>query len=554
MINFDALTLKAFIRENYDYLKNASVRKIQQPSRREVVMHLRNNGENRKLYININPEFFHICFLQDIQLRNITIPDAAPMFCMLLRKYIMNSKIIDIMQPFGERILELYFNYSDALGEMTSLCLAIELMGKYSNIVLYNKKNSVILGCAHNVGEEKSKYRELAGTLPYIYPAKLDKRDILNDSAEIFSEKFSGNFDEISFAYAVSSEYHYLTVPLVRQALKACKTDNFCRDNLKILYEKLAKTVSLIDIQPSINEDFSQFSLLSNLGYSRQNSVNNMIDKYFGYNQLKNILRQKKSKLYSYIDSQSGKYTKQINLLKNKLLEAEKADMYKLKADLLMMNTNAAVLPKINILSPYDINTSIEIELDERLSIIQNANRYYKLYKKTKTAVEYASAQIEDIENKLFQLDEQRFYIDIASSLEEIEEIASETGFKQDESVKKNKKIQINLESYNIDGFRVYLGKNSLQNDYLLSKIASPDDLWFHPLNMHGAHVILKKNNNMKVPDEVILACAKLTKRFAKTANNEAKIPVIYTERKYVKKAKSKIAFVTYKNETEIYC
>lgn len=140
MINFDALTLKAFIRENYDYLKNASVRKIQQPSRREVVMHLRNNGENRKLYININPEFFHICFLQDIQLRNITIPDAAPMFCMLLRKYIMNSKIIDIIQPFGERILELYFNYSDALGEMTSLCLAIELMGKYSNIVLYNKK------------------------------------------------------------------------------------------------------------------------------------------------------------------------------------------------------------------------------------------------------------------------------------------------------------------------------------------------------------------------------------------------------------------------------
>ena len=186
MINFDALTLKAFVAENYNYLKNASVRKIQQPSRREVILHLRNNGENKKLYININPEFFHICFIEDIQARDIIIPDCAPMFCMLLRKYIQNSKITDVIQPFGERILELTFEYSDALEETVTLCLAIELMGKYSNIVLYRKNNYIIIGCAHNVGEEKSKYRELAGTLPYIYPAKQNKSDILKVKFEDF--------------------------------------------------------------------------------------------------------------------------------------------------------------------------------------------------------------------------------------------------------------------------------------------------------------------------------------------------------------------------------
>ena len=53
MINFDALTLKAFIDENSDYLTNAAVRKIQQPTRRELILHLRNNGENKKFYINI---------------------------------------------------------------------------------------------------------------------------------------------------------------------------------------------------------------------------------------------------------------------------------------------------------------------------------------------------------------------------------------------------------------------------------------------------------------------------------------------------------------------
>lgn len=555
MINFDALTLKAFVQENVDYLQNASVRKIQQPSRREVILHLRNNGENKKLYININPEFFHICFMQDIQKREIIIPDAAPMFCMLLRKYILNGKITKVIQPFGERILELYFEYSDALGEKLSLCLAIELMGKYSNIILYNKNDSIIIGCAHNVGEEKSKYRELAGTLPYKYPEKQNKIDILQEDENIFAEKMTGNFDETSFSYTVSSEYHYLTVPTVKQTLKALNIQDINKDNLKQIYKKLSEIVSLEKINPSIKNDYSEFSLVNSLNYSTQNSVNEMIDNYFEYNQLQKILKQKKAKLYLYIDTQIKKQEKQANILKDKLLDTEKADLYKLKGDLLMMNAyNVKQLceDKIIITSPYD-NSNVEIELDKKYNIIQNANRYYKLYKKTKTAIEYASSQLEDIEEKLALLEEQKFYTDIASTINEIEEISTEVGIKSSTEEKKKKKPQINLESYDIEGFKVYLGKNSIQNDYLLSKVASPEDIWFHPLNMHGAHVILKKNNT-KVPDSVLLTCAKLTKRFAKNTNNDAKIPVIYTERKYVKKAKSKIAFVTYKNETEIYC
>ena len=278
-----------------------------------------------------------------------------------------------------------------------------------------------------------------------------------------------------------------------------------------------------------------------------------MINDYFEYNQVQKILKQKKLRLYSHIDAQIKKINKQTEIFKTKLLDSEKADGYRVKGDILMMNINSKVLPVLKMESPYD-GEHVEIELDERYSIVQNANRYYKLYKKTKTAVDYASSQLEELENQLNLLEEQRFFVEISSNLAEIEEIASEIGLKIEQNGKKDKKKQINLETHDIEGFKVYLGKNSLQNDFLLSKVASPEDLWFHPLNMHGAHVILKKNNSKeKIPNEVLLSCAKLAKRFSK-ANNEAKIPIIYTERKYVKKANSKIAFVTYKNECEIYC
>ena len=100
--------------------------------------------------------------------------------------------------------------------------------------------------------------------------------------------------------------------------------------------------------------------------------------------------------------------------------------------------------------------------------------------------------------------------------------------------------------------FKIYIGKNKKQNDYILSKISSAEDLWFHPLNAAGSHVLVKKNNSKEiVPDSVLLKAAQITKEYSSQKDN-SKTSIIYTARKYVKKANNKLAFVTYKNEIEI--
>ena len=90
MINIDYITLQKFFEENIDFIIGARLQKIQQPTRRDFIFQLRNNGESRKLYININPQFYHLTFInkENEERRGLTIPKKPPMFCMLLRKYL----------------------------------------------------------------------------------------------------------------------------------------------------------------------------------------------------------------------------------------------------------------------------------------------------------------------------------------------------------------------------------------------------------------------------------------------------------------------------------
>jgi len=188
-MNFDYIILDMFLKENFDFFQNARVQKIQQPTRQELVMTMRNQGETRKFYVNISPKFFHLCFMEceNEKKRLMEIPQKPPMFCMLLRKYLESAKIAKIVQPEGERILEFYFETYNEVSEKIYLCLAIELMGKHSNVILYNYDTNMIIGCMHNVGAEKSSVREIIGGLPYAYPPRKT-----NNIVSGLSSDFSG--------------------------------------------------------------------------------------------------------------------------------------------------------------------------------------------------------------------------------------------------------------------------------------------------------------------------------------------------------------------------
>lgn len=468
MITFDSLTLKAWLEENQEYLKGARIQKIQQPTRRDFVFSIRKGGETKKLYININPQCYHVCFMnkENEAKRLIEIPQKPPMFCMLLRKYLENAVISKVEQPPYERILEFYIETFNELSEKIYLCLAIELMGKHSNVILYSYDTNMIIGCAHNVGAEKSKEREMAGGLPYIYPPGRPKNWYSNEnSLSVECDDFNSKIDDY---YAE------------------------CIHNDK--FKKIQDT----------------------------------------YKQL--ITRRLK---------------KDENSLKKMMYRLEKefnADKYRLYGDLIMANLyNLKDYSKFVKVYDYENNKDITIELDETRTLKDNANKFYKLYNKGKTSVEKLTELTDNLRNSINYYEQILYSLEIASSVEDLFEITSEIETeKEKKSVKKSAVEPLEL---NIDGCKVFVGRNNRQNDYIVSKLSRDEDIWLHTKDCAGSHVLLRCDNPS---DELILKCAKLAKEYSK-GKNSSKVGVIYTKRKYLKKPPgANLGYVTYKNEREI--
>ncbi|MBQ7287752.1 MAG: NFACT family protein, partial [Candidatus Gastranaerophilales bacterium] len=346
MYNFDSLTLQYFYQENFDFINGAIVQKIQLPSRHEIILNIRNlndeKPQNKKLYININPKYPHICFINDetTKKRDIEIPSKPPMFCMQLRKYLNGSKIKDFKIVKYERILEFYFDYFDEIGSLTRICLAAEFMGKHSNIILYNAQNKTIIGSIHNISADKSSIREIYGGINYIYPPLKQKEDILNISYSTFFE-IAKNKD----TKAISDNFYYFNQALTNEIFNKF-------DNLEEAFNFMQ------NLQNGNNPQF-----ISN--FWNGDKINEAIDNYFSNIMFDEIIKNKKSKLKKYLSND----IKKLNKIISQNIDSSKAEKYKEQADLIMAYMYSPELFKKQ-----------NIELDETLSLNENAQKYYSMY------------------------------------------------------------------------------------------------------------------------------------------------------------------------------
>ncbi len=505
MINIDFLTLRAFFLENIDFIIGARLQKIQQPTRRDFVFSLRNNDENRKLYININPQMYHLCFMEQAgeKRRNLVIPKHPPMFCMLLRKYLEGCRIDDARVVDNERILELFFEITDEFSQKRSLCLCIELMGKHSNIILYDRASSIIIGCAHNVGAEKSRYRELQGGLKYVYPPK--------------------------GAVGLSSE--------LQKQFKGLSKD------------RIESYLSTEKFTPALTEEgYGLFAELLPESTS-QTSVSQMLDSYYSKIQEEINVKELKSRLCSLVLQKLRKTVNSIDKIAALLKKRNNTEKYKLYGELLTANIyqKQDYQKQIEVFD-YVNNRNITIDLDETKSLKENAQRYFKLYTKSKSTKENSQSMLDGLNIQKEYLENVLYSIEAAKNLDELADIETELEEKQE---KPKKTQQAEMMKINIKGFEIYIGKNNKQNDYIVSRLARDDDYWFHTKLCAGSHVLLKTNG--AVPeDDILFECCKLAREYS-SAKQPSKVGVVYTKAKYLRKPPAApLGYVTYKNEKEV--
>lgn len=558
---FDGIITKAIIGELNTSLIGAKVNKVFEPTKNDIVLGLYNNGINYALNLSTNPESCRI----SLTTYSKPNPLNAPNFCMILRKYLVGAKIIEISNMDLERTVEIKFEAYNELNDLVHRKLFIEIMSRQSNIILTNENNIIIDTLKH----VDSSYRELLPAHEYEF-TKITKKSFLElSSAEDFAE-FVKAHEVLGLSKLLPVLFIGFSKTFVLSAINTLQIDDNSLDDTDLvkLYNYINEVLNSIGTNKISCINYENDFTLALKENNENLNINFFIDDYYHQKEETNNFTSSRNNLLRIILSTLKKEYKKLENINSKLKECSQMDTYKLYGELLTANLyrfkDSPNIDKIELENYYDENKLITIPLDKTISVHKNIDKYFKKYNKLKNALEIVSIQKQETQQELDYIESIVFSLENAKSLADINEVyeeISENIITKKEVIKKTKQTkkkqkqeeEIKLDSLEIDGYTVYIGKNNIQNDYLSLKFADKNDYWFHTQKIHGSHIILRTNGNTDVPDEVLTKCATLAKENSK-ASNSSNVPIDYCLARYVKKASgSKPGMVIYTNYKTIY-
>ncbi|KGK86160.1 NFACT RNA binding domain-containing protein [Clostridium sp. HMP27] len=562
----DGIFLYSLAQEFKDKIIGGKVEKINQPEKDELLLSIKKDRVIFKLLISASAVYPRIHFT-DITKEN---PMSPPMFCMLLRKYLTSSRIVDVRQLESDRVLFLDFQSKDEFGFDSIYTLVIEIMGRHSNVTLVRAKDNMIMDSIKHVTPDINSIRCLYPGIKFVYPPSSEKLNPFNYTYEDLSKfvteselKVDKNFFSKVFT-GVSTGFskellNRLTLENITLSLENLNVINdYIYDVFNNLYNKnfYFATYSL----ENRLKDFHCIKLtyMNDYDYIEYNSPSKLLDKYYAEKDKEDRLSSRSSNLQKLVNTNLDRCLKKLDILKNNLKECAEKDTYRIFGELLTANIYN-IKPgseTIEVLNYYSEDGEfVKIKLDPNKSSSQNIQMYFKKYNKLKKSEEAASIQIESTKDEIRYLQSvltNILNIEDYNSIDEIKNELMETGyikFKKD-SKRKDKKSKP-MHFISSDGIDIYVGKNNIQNDFLTLKFADKNDLWLHTKEIPGSHVIIKHKGNL--PETTLDEAANLAAYYSK-AKDSSKVAIDYTEARHVHKPNgAKPGMVIYYTNKTIY-
>lgn len=553
---FDGIVTKAVISELNKVLIGAKVNKVLEPNKNEIVLEVYNNGEKYFLELSIHPESCRIGLTSYLK----SNPQNAYNFCMLLRKYLVGTRIVSITNYDLERTVEIKFEGYNELNDLVKRKLYIEIMSRQSNIILTNEKEIIIDTLKHL----DSGSRSLLPAHPFTYTPITKVSFIDIENFEEFYELVEES-GESSITRKLPEIFIGFSKTFVRNVLNKLEiNDEQCSlEELERIYDYLKELISNLDTNEIVCVDLVKDYTIELGNKNDELQINKFIDKYYYLKEQSLVFNNSKNNLLRIISSSLKKVYKKLENINQKLKECDNMEQYKIYGELLIANLyrldNDTNLSEIEVFNYYT-NENVLIKLDSKLSISKNVDKFFKKYNKLKNTLEIVTAQKAETMREIDYIESIIYSIDNAKTMSDIDEIYGEVSehlvIKKETSGKINnmKKSEDNIpEPLQIMGYKVYVGKNNIQNSNLSLKFARPYDIWFHTQKIHGSHVILRiENQNDDIPEELLYECAKLAMKNSK-AKNATNVAVDYCEARFVKKASNgKPGMVNYTNFSTI--
>ena len=538
----DAILLSGIVNELKPKTESAKIDKVQQPERDQILLTLRCGRENLKLLICAGAGNGRI----QLSSASFENPKEPPMFCMLLRKYLVGGRIVSLEQAEWERLVLVDITSSNELGDSVDLRLAVELMGRSSNLVLIGADGRII-DCLRRMDFGGDAERVLLPGMKYRLPPPQKKPLVMTLSAEERRSIISGFEPEKPIDKSLMDAFSGLSPLICREIAARCQGDV---ELLPQALDAFIETVKAGELTPTMTSkdgrptDFS-FMRLCQYGseYEQQSfpSFSELLDAYYSRREKLERRRRRAKELSRLVKTNRDRIAKKLALQREELLRTEDREQKRRSAELLTANLYRVKKGdrSVTVENYYANNEPCTIALDPLKTPQQNLTAMFKEYNKLKAARSHLTQLIADGEERLSYLNsvlDETERAETEADLAEIRRELLDLGYiKKQKNAKPEKcKKQGPLRFVSDDGFEILVGRNNTQNDELSCKLGRRSDIWLHTKSVHGSHVIISTYGE-NPPERTLLQAASLAVYYSQ-AREGGKTPVDYTELRYVKK------------------
>ena len=571
-MSFDGSVVAGITKELKDKLTGGYITKIAQPEKDALVLTIKNNRTGYKLFLSANASL-PLAYITE---ENRKSPMTAPNFCMLLRKHLGSAKILDITEPGLERIIRIKTEHLDEMGDLSVKHLVIELMGKYSNIILLDDDEKVLDSIKH-VSMLVSSVREILPGKNYFVPVQEGRINPFEADIDYFTDIVVKK--PTSVGKAIYTSFTGFSPQLANEICSlSCldadqSTASLNADDIITLFNNFNKFISFIkngEFTPTIYygnsfepKAFAAFnlSIYSDMESRTFPDFSSLLEEFYNSKDKTDRIRQKSADLRKLITNAISRTSNKLDIFAKQLRDTENRDKFRIYGELITTyGYQADDGDKVLTCTDYYSGKEVNINLDTTIPVMANAKKYFDKYARLKRTYEAVLVQEEEARAELSHLESIKMSLDIAENEEDLSEIRKElenAGYakKTGNNSKKGKAKEAKgtpLHFISSDGFDIYVGKNNIQNDYLTFKLASNSDWWFHAKKTAGSHVLLVTGGR-DVPDRAFEEAGKLAVHYSSfntsslPSGDGTKHEVDYVQKKEVKKPNGvKPGFVVY--------
>ena len=549
----DGLTLCLLKQELSEKITGSRIEKIHQPSKDELVFHLRTREGVYRLLISASANSPR-AHLTSTAPEN---PAAPPMLCMLLRKHLSSAAITNIRQLGLDRVLFFDIAGTNEIGDAVTFTLCVEIMAKHSNIILVNS-DGIIVDSVKRIDFTQSSVRQILPGFIYELPPQQNKlniaeseiSDLISAIKECKGKRLSG---------AILDTLQGFSPLICRELAEKCAGNDIAVEELLPIHiEKLEKELEAIrkmlesgKAEPTmlIRENVKPFDFtftdITQYGFTvsakTYGSFSELLDGFYYEKDRFERTKQRSQSLLKTITNASARASRKLQSRKAELEACADKDKLRINAELILANQYQLQKGSFyyDLANFYDNNNIIRIPADPALSPSANAQKYFKEYRKSKTAESMLGELIEQSEQELNYLESVIDAVNRADGYAELAEIRSELyeqGYLKRAKNDKSKKIKPMppMEYISDDGYTILVGRNNIQNELLTFKTARKDDSWFHVQKMPGSHVVVIGNGEI-IPERTCRQAAILA-AYHSSARESAQVAVDYTEVRELKK------------------